>query len=96
MSNTNKTEFAKITAGTVFFILQKKNHLKGGITLKINDRTIKLESCFNLTQLLEKQGYNLQRIAVLLNNQVVSKEKFDHIVLKDTDTIEVVSFVGGG
>ena len=49
-----------------------------------------------LLALLEKRGYRLGVIAVEYNGQVLSKDAYGTILLKDGDKLEVVSFVGGG
>lgn len=45
---------------------------------------------------LEQNGYDSRRIAVELNGEIVPKSKYDDVVLKDGDRVEIVSFVGGG
>lgn len=42
------------------------------------------------------EGYNISRVAVELNGEIVSKSDFGKVELKDGDSLEVVSFVGGG
>ena len=37
-----------------------------------------------------------KRIAVERNGEIVFKSQYDDVVLQDEDSIEVVSFVGGG
>lgn len=49
-----------------------------------------------LAEYLTTTNYNLDRIAVEKNGQIVPKVQYDKTVLKDGDTLEVVSFVGGG
>ena len=45
---------------------------------------------------LEENNYPLERIAVEINEEIVPKSQYDTVVLNDGDTVEVVSFVGGG
>lgn len=45
---------------------------------------------------LEENSYNLQRIAVERNEEIVPKTAYKSTVLNDGDKIEIVSFVGGG
>lgn len=45
---------------------------------------------------LETTDYNLSRIAVERNGEIVPKSQYDSTVLQDGDVVEVVSFVGGG
>jgi thiamine biosynthesis protein ThiS len=49
-----------------------------------------------LEKLLEENGFQITRVAVGLNGQVVSKDQLPHITLKDGDVVEVFHFMGGG
>lgn len=49
-----------------------------------------------ITEYLEKSNFNTARIAIELNEEFVPKAKYTEITLKDGDSLEVVSFVGGG
>jgi len=42
------------------------------------------------------KGYRTNRIAVERNGQIVPKSAYESTVIKDGDSLEVVSFVGGG
>lgn len=47
-------------------------------------------------EMLEKLGFSTERIAVEINMEIVPKASYSTTTLKDEDTVEVVSFVGGG
>ncbi|MBQ8434762.1 MAG: sulfur carrier protein ThiS [Oscillospiraceae bacterium] len=49
-----------------------------------------------LSEYLEQKGYDTGRIAVEINGEIITKSKYDNVVLKDGDRVEIVSFVGGG
>lgn len=49
-----------------------------------------------LTQYLATTTFDYKRIAVEKNGDIVPKALYEQTVLHDGDTIEVVSFVGGG
>lgn len=49
-----------------------------------------------VTALLDELGIQKERVAVELNLDIVSKDRFADTVLKDRDRVEIVSFVGGG
>jgi len=49
-----------------------------------------------LSDYLKDAGYDIQRIAVELNGEIVLKAKYESTRLQDGDTVEIVSFVGGG
>ena len=45
---------------------------------------------------LIEAGYDLKRIAVELNGDIVPKATYSQVILKKDDVVEIVSFVGGG
>ena len=49
-----------------------------------------------IAEYLATTNYDMKRIAVEHNGDIVSKAQYSETVLKDGDSIEVVSFVGGG
>ena len=49
-----------------------------------------------VAEYLATTNYNPKRIAVERNGDIVSKLQYDNTVLQDDDSVEVVSFVGGG
>ena len=49
-----------------------------------------------LTEYLASADYDLKRVAVERNGDIVPKSQYGETVLTDGDNIEVVSFVGGG
>ena len=48
------------------------------------------------SEYLTTTEYDPKRIAVERNGEIVFKSQYDDVVLQDEDSIEVVSFVGGG
>ena len=49
-----------------------------------------------LSEYLSTTNYDLKRIAVELGGGIVFKSQYDATVLEDGDSVEIVSFVGGG
>ena len=45
---------------------------------------------------LRDGGYDLMRVAVELNGEILPKSQYENTYLNDNDSVEVVSFVGGG
>lgn len=45
---------------------------------------------------LSGAGYDVRRIAVERNGEILPKALYESTVLSDDDVMEVVSFVGGG
>lgn len=50
----------------------------------------------SIATLVEEEDYNLSRIAIELNGDIVPKCNYDKTILKNGDKLEVVTFVGGG
>ena len=49
-----------------------------------------------IAEYLETTDFDTKRIAVERNGDIVPKSQYGEIVLKEGDSLEVVSFVGGG
>ena len=49
-----------------------------------------------VTEYLATTNYDPKRIAVERNGDIVFKSQYDVTVLHDGDSLEIVSFVGGG
>ena len=49
-----------------------------------------------LTEYLAATSCNPKRIAVECNGEIIPKAQYSVTVLQDGDSIEIVSFVGGG
>jgi len=49
-----------------------------------------------VSELLKESGYDLEKIAVEYNEDILSKSKYNDTVLNANDVLEVVTFVGGG
>ena len=49
-----------------------------------------------LAEYLASTNYDIRRIAIELNGDIVPKAAYADTVLSDGDVIEIVSFVGGG
>lgn len=64
--------------------------------MKLNGKEIKIENPTALSIILENQGFNRLKIAVMINGDIVPKAEYDKTMVNNNDNLEVVSFVGGG
>ncbi len=64
--------------------------------MKVNGKDIVLKSTQSLSEFLETNNYNINRIVIELNGEIISKDKYNIVNLKDSDVMEVLTFVGGG
>jgi sulfur carrier protein len=64
--------------------------------MRINGTNIEIGREMTLKDLLESKGYKISRVAVELNGDIVPKSRYDHVIVSDGDSLEIVSIVGGG
>jgi sulfur carrier protein len=67
--------------------------------LKINgeERDFEVSAApFSLSNLVEVLGMKADRVAVELNRDIVTRDRWSETPLKEGDSLEVVHFVGGG
>ena len=63
--------------------------------IKINGETVDAEGK-SIAEYLTESGYDSKRVAVERNGEVVPKAEYATTCFCDGDSVEVVSFVGGG
>ena len=63
--------------------------------VKVNGRELDIAGK-TVAEYLETTDYDPKRIALERNGDIVFKSRYDVTVLEDGDSIEIVSFVGGG
>ena len=66
------------------------------INLVVNGKSRALEDDVTLAAYLTSFGLNLKYVAVGYNGEVVRRERYPKIVLRDGDALEIVRPVGGG
>ena len=62
----------------------------------VNGNEISNEDIHTISELLQIFGLNENRVVIELNGKIVIKEEFSKVNLNETDSVEVISFVGGG
>jgi sulfur carrier protein len=70
--------------------------LREGGKMKVNGKNMDMDEITTISSLLNKLGINEEKVVVELNKEIVIKEEYSKINLQEDDTIEVISFVGGG
>ena len=64
--------------------------------MHVNGKQIPLQNKIYLSEFLTTEGYDLQRVAVEKNGNIVPKRNYDTEILCEDDKLEIVHFVGGG
>ena len=62
----------------------------------VNGKEINLTEDTTVAEYLEQNQYQVKRIAVELNGDILPKYSYSDTMLKDCDRLGVVTFVGGG
>lgn len=50
----------------------------------------------NIDEFITTNSYKPAHVVVELNEEIIPKERYQEIILKDNDVLEVLSFMGGG
>lgn len=64
--------------------------------VKVNGKEVNNANGISLEELLIREGYSLEKTVVELNGEIMSKAQYKQTNIKDGDSLEVISFVGGG
>ena len=64
--------------------------------MKLNGTEIRLEKPQSLKSFLQDNKMPMEKSAVEVNGDIIPRSEFETHMVYDEDTIEVVSFVGGG
>jgi thiamine biosynthesis protein ThiS len=66
------------------------------VIIKINGTELEVNKATTLLGIVQEKGLFPERIVVEHNMNIVPRECLGDIIVADNDSIEIVSFVGGG
>lgn len=66
------------------------------VTLTINGKRESFAGPIALPELLDRRQVNRRMVAVGYNGEVVHRDHWDEVVLKESDVVDIVQMVGGG
>lgn len=66
------------------------------MTITLNGEKKKVPADITVAGLLTHLNIQHQRVAVELNREIVKKDRYGETMLRDGDSVEVVSFMAGG
>ena len=64
--------------------------------IQLNGRKLELKKRYSILALLKKYKIDNKKTAIELNGQIVNRNKYKSIYIKNKDKIEIVHFIGGG
>jgi sulfur carrier protein len=66
------------------------------IEIQLNGESHKFEENLSVEELLKKLSIDKNKVAVELNQTVVSKQTYSNTRVVNKDVVEIVTFIGGG
>ncbi len=66
------------------------------ITIKLNGKNETLEDEINVANFLEQKSIKQQSVVVMINEDIIKKDKFETTLIKNGDEVEILRFVSGG
>lgn len=66
------------------------------MTITLNGQKKELTAVFNLKELIGRYSQNTPHVIAEINGTVVKSPQWEETPLREGDTIELVSFIGGG
>lgn len=64
--------------------------------ITVNGEKRTLENPVTVTEYLKACNYVPVQVVVELNEEIIKRETYDTTVLKDSDVVEILQFMGGG
>lgn len=64
--------------------------------IQVNGKQKRLSEEVKASELLERLGYQITRVALELNGNMIPRTRLSDTTVKDGDILVIVSFVGGG
>ena len=64
--------------------------------IQLNGDPYEINGQTNLNELLNKLKIQKNKVAIEVNGEIVQKDKYQNLVLKKDDKVEIVHFIGGG
>ena len=64
--------------------------------IQLNGDPYEINGQTNLNELLNKLKIQKNKVAIEVNGEIVQKDKYQNLILRKDDKVEIVHFIGGG
>ncbi len=64
--------------------------------MKINGRKMNFSKSITIANLLLNLNISIEKVVVEVDGEIISRDEFNSFILNENNSIEVISFVGGG
>lgn len=75
---------------------RKKSEQEANMEIQVNGKKMELEQAVTLEELVTILKHDKRQIAAEVNLEIIEKDKYTEVMLKEGDVVEIVSFMGGG
>ena len=82
-----------LDAMELFLAIPAAGHVLIMLPNALNDKAL---AGINLLEYLKDAEYQLEKIVVERNLEIIPRDQLENVVIQENDSIEVLSFVGGG
>lgn len=66
------------------------------ITIAVNGENSQFDRKISITELLQHLHLAEKRLAVEVNQEIITRSEFDSFILSEDDKVEIVQAIGGG
>ena len=66
------------------------------MSIRINNKDKKIKENSSIHDLLDFLNLKPNGLVLEVNLNIIKKDKYDEFILKDKDTVEIITFMGGG
>jgi sulfur carrier protein len=73
-----------------------RSNSSASIAIQLNGEGARVPQGFTLQQLLEHLGYRPQLVVVEFNGEILPRQRWPEQWVREADSVEVVTIVGGG
>ena len=64
--------------------------------IQLNGDPYEINNGINLNELLNKLKIQKNKVAIEVNGEIIEKDKYQNLILRKDDKVEIVHFIGGG
>lgn len=64
--------------------------------MKVNGREMSFSKSITIANLLLNLNISIEKVVVEVDGEIISRDEFNSFILNENNSIEVISFVGGG
>jgi sulfur carrier protein len=68
----------------------------GDVEIRLNGKAREVADDITVRRLLDELGLHPLRVAVQLNDEILKRDRYEEVILKSGDMVEVLTIMAGG